>query len=290
MLRLSAACVLSLVLWPLGAAPDERAPALVAYAFEESFSSVTPNAERAAALAARVDVAGESVRVELSGSTFPRARGSILILDGAKAVLVDPKGRECANLDRSELDSLFTAPAADDGGGAGVRVREKTVTVTRDGEGAPFQGAPTKRWRVTVNAYVNVTTPGRVATLHGVTRGTIETVDAPDAASPIDDLGRLFRARGEVRTALDEELRSVEGFPVRVKLEGETEMSAEPVGDGIGHDVLERPMKTTVRAERTVHDLTRRPLSPRDAALFTVPEDVRLRAPERLVRRETLAR
>jgi hypothetical protein len=290
MLRISAACAFLLVLRPLGAAAGERRPALVAYKFEESFSSVTPNGERAAALAGRVEVAGESVRVELSGSTFPRARGSILILDGAKAVLVDPKAREGANLDRSELDTLFTAPAADEGGGAGVRVREKTVTVTRDGEGAPFQGASTKRWRVTVNAFVNVTTPGRVATLHGVTRGTIETVEAPDASSPIDDLGRLFRARGEVKTALDEELRSVEGFPVRVKLEGETDMSAEPVGSGIGQNVLERPMRTTIRSERTVHDLTRRPLSGRDAALFTVPEDVRLRAPERLVRQETLAR
>ncbi|HKC23602.1 MAG TPA: hypothetical protein VKF32_02615 [Thermoanaerobaculia bacterium] len=290
MLRLFAAGVLSLVLGPPAAAAAERVPALVTYTFEESSSSVTPNGERAAALAARVEVADEKVRVEISGSSFPRARGSILIVDGAKAVLVDPKAREGAHLDVSELDTLFLAPAADDGGGAGVRLREKTITVARDGEGAPFQGVSTKRWRVTVNAFVNVTTPGRVATIHGVTRGTIETVEWPDAASPIDGLARLFRARGEVRTALEEELRRVEGFPVRVKLEGETEMSAEPVGEGIGHEVLERPMKTTVRAERSVHDLTRRPLSPRDAALFTVPEDVRLRAPERLVRQETLAR
>src|SRR5437870_4460510 len=82
--------------------------------------------------------------------------------------------------------------AADGGGGAGMRVREKTVTVARSGEGAPFQGASTKRWRVTVNSYVNVTTPGRVATIHSVTKGTIDTVEWPDAASPIDGLARLF--------------------------------------------------------------------------------------------------
>jgi len=256
---------------------------LVTYTLEEKAASTTPNGERVWAFAARVAVAGDKARVELSGAAFPRARGSLLLLDGRGGVLVDPKEKEGAPLDGALLEGIFSAPAGDEGGGAGVRLRDKTVAVTPDGAGAPFQGMPTARYRVLVNAYVNVTTPGRVATIHEMTKGVIETAEIPEAASALDGLGRLFQARGELKEALDDELSRVQGFPVRVTLESEREMSAEAIGATAPHDALERPMRTTVRAERTVRDLTRRALTPRDRALFAVPEDVRLRAPERLL-------
>jgi hypothetical protein len=280
-----ASALLAAILAP---SSERRAPSLVTYALEERLSATTPAGERVTAIGARVRVAGEQARVEISGS-FPRARGSLLLLDGARALLVDPREHEAALLPGGDLAALFFAPAAEESG-AGWRVREKEVAVVPDGAGAPFQDLPTRRWRVRVDVFLNVTTPNRVATLRSRVRGTIETADLPEASSRFDDLSRLFRARGEVREELEKRLADVSGFPVRAVLDGDTEMTAEAIGPANGQSTGERPARTTSRAERTVRDLTRRPLTRADAALFAVPEDARMRGPERLVRQDDLAR
>jgi hypothetical protein len=282
MLTVRSVATLLLACTALTASSAGRPPTLVTYTLEEKTSAVTPNGERISGLAAKVSVAGERARLELSGATLPGLRGSLVLLDGRGVVLVDPGKKDGARFDGGGLEALLRPERGEEGGGAGFRLRDKHISVTRDGAGAPFQGAATARWRVLVNSYLNVTTPGRVATLHDVTKGVIETVEAPEAASALDDLGRLFRIPAEARTALDQELENVGGFPVRVELESEREMSAEAIGATAAHDALDRPMKTTLRSERKVTDLVKRPLAKRDEALFAVPEDVSLRDPSRL--------
>src|SRR5512143_1200293 len=83
----------------LATAAGERAPALVTYTLEEKLSSTTPNGERVSALAARVTVAGGKARMELGGAPLPRFRGSLVLLDGRSAVIVDPAEREGARLE-----------------------------------------------------------------------------------------------------------------------------------------------------------------------------------------------
>jgi hypothetical protein len=268
----------------LAGAAGEKVPELVTYTLEEKTSAVTPNGERISGLAAKVSVAGERARVELSGSALPGLRGSLVLLDGRNVVVLDPKQKDGARLGDAGLAGLFSSAPADEGAGAGFRLRDKTISVSRDGTGAPFQGTATARWRVLVNSSLNVTTPGRVATIHDVTKGVIETVEIPEAVSELDDLGRLFRIPSEAKAALLEELVRVTGFPVRAEISSEREVTAEAIGATASENALDRPMRTTLRSARKVTELKSRPLARRDEALFAVPEGVSLRDPSRLRR------
>jgi hypothetical protein len=273
-----------IALFPGIAAPEAKAPSLVTYELEESLRSITPAGERVVAIGGRVSLTEDKVRLDLVGARFPRSRAKVLVVDGDKLLLVDPKERDLATLPASELESLWVTPAGKEVSGAGVRLRDSTVSVERDGQGKPFQGHPTLRYRVTLNVWHSVTMPGRVTSIHEVVRGVVETApELSEARSKLDDLLRLFRARGAVRETLEDKLAAVEGFPVLVTLDGEVETSAEPLAGG----AADKPQRTTTHVSRQVQRLTVRPWKPADAALFREPEQFRRRGPERMLDAQT---
>lgn len=271
-----------------GAAPQAPAtptplPArLVRYEIVESRHSLTPRGERDEALAGTVLVAGDRARWDLTSGVFPRSRATAALVHRDGLTLLDTKEGIAAEAGRGDFEALFVPKAAESPAASPV-VRDLSVSVRSDGAGRTFEGMPTARWSVELRWSLVVTLPGGVNAIRHTTRGTIETVDLPEALSFFDGLSRLFAARGEAREALEAELRKVAGLPVAVSLSSEAEASGEPVAPAAAAGALERPFRTTTTIRRAVSKLERGRLRPEDEVRFTVPPGFKSRGLERLL-------
>jgi hypothetical protein len=247
---------------------------LVRYEVEEATRALTPAGPRGEALAGTVTAIGGKARWDLSASRFPGVGARTALSDGEALVLLDPDTSVATPVSREEFEGLFQPPPGPQGPSSNA-IRDFSASVVRDGNGAPFEGAPTERWTVRC-AYALVTAqPGRLVRVTYEVSGTIETVVEPALTpTPFDDLLRLFRARDKAREALAAQLQKVTGLPVRVRLEAVSEALAEAVGTASGTGA-DRPARATSTTTRTVSNLRRRPAAEADTTLFRVPESYR---------------
>jgi hypothetical protein len=247
---------------------------LVRYEVEEATRALTPAGPRGEALAGTVTAMGGKARWDLPASRFPGVGARTALSDGGALVLLDPDTSVATSVSPEEFEGLFQ-PSPGPQGPSSTTIRDLSASVVRDGNGAPFEGAPTERYAVRC-AYTLVTAqPGRLVRVTYEVSGRIETVVEPALTpTPFDGLLRLFRAHGEAREALAAQLQKVTGLPVRVRLEAVSEALAEGVGTASGAGA-DRPARATSTTTRTVSNLRRRPAAEVDTTLFRVPESYR---------------
>ncbi len=269
---------------PSLAGPPPSSP-LVTYELRESWRSVTPHGERAAALAGTVSASGAKARWEIAPGTFPRTAASLALADGGEVVLVDPRARVAARATPADLRALFRPPEAPEPGLAAVTVRDLAVAVEPAGPDAPFEGRATTRWRLTFGYRLDVATPGRVTSVRTKGEGTLVALAEPSAVPPsfADDLTRLVPARGEALEALERELAKVQGLVVSAAVETSAESSSEAVGNVPPGQPAAGIVRSTTTARRDVRHLASRPAKASDAALFAEPADLRHLGLERLL-------
>jgi hypothetical protein len=263
---------------------------VVTYAVVQSVRAATPRGSREQALAGAVAVSGERVRWELSGSTFPGTRTTLAVGDAGGVTLVDLREKLAAAATWDEFRRLFQQ-ASSEAGPAAATLAASEASVTAEGPGPARDGIATSRYRVSFSWTMRLAQPGRLVTVAYAARGTVDAADGfRDGRSGFDDLLPLFVARGEAREKLTAELGKIGGLPVAVALETESEVKSEPAAaPGSAPAVpgpLPAPLRTTGSVTRTVSALARRAGTKGDAALFSVPDDVRSRSLDRLLLRE----
>lgn len=261
----------------LGAPPAT----LVRYEVVETTRALTPSGPRVRALAGTVSALGGKARFELSGGRFPGVAARSAIAEGGALVLLDPEASLATPVSREEFDALFQ-PAPGPEGLATSELKDVLASAVRSGDGTPFDGRPTARWKVSVSFVLVTAQSGRVVRLKHESSGVVETAEPDDGSvpTPFDDLMRLFRVRGAARSALQAELLKVTGLPVRVRLEASTEAFSEGVGPGAAAGAAP-PVRATWTTTRTVSAHERRKAKEADAAAFAVPESYRYQPLER---------
>lgn len=255
----------------LGAPPAT----LVRYDVMETTRALTPSGPRNRALAGTVSVLGGKARWELSGGRFPGVAARAAIADAGTLVLLDPEASLATPVSRGEFDALFQ-PAPGPETLVTSELKSVEASVVRSGEGTPFEGRPTARWKVSVSFVLVSAQSGRVVRLKHESTGVVETVvpDDPSVPTPFDGLIRLFQIRDSARAALETELAKVTGLPVRVRLEASTEGLTERVGSG-ATAAAAPPARASWTTTRTISRLESRAATEEDAAAFAVPESYR---------------
>lgn len=263
------------------APPPPPPPPLVTYRMVESSRSLSPVGERVSTLAATVSVSQEAARLEAVTGTLPRTTASVVLSGEGGFQLLDAKEKAVSRATPEQLEALLTGSARGPDMGS-VTYRDVEVVVSPEKQGKTFQGQPTRRYRVSVAWTLAVTMPGRVSHVRTRTSGHIDALEVDAGRSAFDDLTRLFGVDGEVRDAVTAELAKVRGLPVAVQLETVSDLSAELVGAPSAEAPGAPPAsKTTIT--RVVSDLSRRPSTLADAALFRAPDDYRSRSLDRLL-------
>jgi len=279
---------LALLAAALAAAPAEAPqnaalPPLVTYELVESTRSVTPAGEKAISTGGTVAVRGSRARWDLTHGTFPRSSASSVVAGADGVTLLDRQEKLAASASAADFVALFLGRPADSGATAPA-VRDVTVALRPDGEGRAFQDRPTSRFRLEAAWTVVLSAPGRITRVKTEAAGVVETVDLPEALSPLDSLARLLHARGEAHEAFEAELAKVTGLPVFAEITVTSTSSTEMPGMPSGTAPPPRPSSTRSTATRRVRNLAVRPGERGDEALVSVPEDFRTRGLERLVR------
>ncbi len=264
-------------------------PPLCEYVLAEKEKGLGPAGERIRSLGGSVLVQGGRARWRLTASRFPRSTASEAILDGSgRLLLVDPAARSVALGAEADFPDLFRAPPAADSP-ASPTWNDVEVRASQAGEGRPFQGEPTSRTTLRGSWRLSLVLPGRVAGVRTTVEAVIDTLEGEgagrDARSPLDDLLRLFPARGDPAEAIARELGAVKGFPVRVTVVAVSEEMGEPLaGPAAGADPAQgRALRIRTETTREVTKLSRRAGRAEDAALFAPPEEFRSRPLERLL-------
>jgi len=266
------------------AAPSARPREVVSYQLLESSRSTSPAGQRESAVGGTVEIAGDKGRFVSSSARLPRASASTLLWDEKKLTLVDPSSGIAADVRPEEVESLFAPEAAPSSGPLSSSYRDVIVKLEEAGDGVPFQGRKTKAFRLDITFTLVVSAPGRVTRVKSKGTARIETLDEENAASPLDDLSRLFGLRGEMREALEKELASVRGLAVSFRFDLSSEMTSEGAGAATGAlpDGSDRPLKSSRTATRRLSALSRRKEKASDAVRFKVPEGVRSVSLDRL--------
>ena len=268
---------------PAEVPPNAALPPLVTYELVESTRSLTPAGERAVSAGGTVAVRGSRARWDLTHGTFPRSSASSVVAGAAGVTLLDRQEKLAASASAAEFVALFLGRPADPGTTAPA-VRDVTVTLRPDGKGRPFEDRPTSRFRLEAAWTVVLSSPARIARVKNEAAGVVETVDLPEALSPLDSLARLVRVRGEASEAFEAELAKVTGLPVFAEITVTSTSSTEVPGMPTGAGAPPRPVRTRSTATRRVRNLVVRPGKGGDEALVSVPEDFRMRGLDRIVR------
>ena len=264
-------------------APQNALPPLVTYELVESTRSVTPAGEREISTGGTVAVRGSRARWDLTHGTFPRSSASSVVAGADGVTLLDRQEKLAASASEADFVALFLGRPADPGATAPA-VREVTVAIRPDGEGRAFQDRPTSRFRLEAAWTVVLSAPGLITRVKNEAAGVVESVDLPEALSPLDSLTRLLRVRGEAREAFEAELAKVTGLPVFAEITVTSTSSTEVPGMSSGAGAPPRPVSTRSMATRRVRNLVVRPGKGGDALLVSVPEDFRTRGLDRIVR------
>jgi len=263
----------------LGAPPTEapaaagHLPTLVTYELTESTRSITPAGERTLSSGGLVVARGGDARWELTHGTFPRSSATSVVTDRGGLTLLDREARAAARATASDFADLFQGRPADPGSAA----------LRRDGTGRPFQDRPTSRFRLEAAWTVVLSSPGRITRVKTEVTGLVESVEMAEAQSRLDDLLRLFPARGAAREALDAELAKVRGLPVFVEIAVTSTSSTEAPGIPSGTEPPPRPLTAHSTATRRVGNLAARPGVRGDEARVAVPEGFRSLSLDRLL-------
>ncbi len=263
--------------------PNAALPPLATYELLEATRSVTPAGERTVSTGGTVAVRGFRARWDLTHGTFPRSSASSVVAGADGVTLLDRQEKLAAAGSAADFISLFSGRPADSGRTAPA-VRDVTVALRPDGKGRAFQDRPTARFRLEAAWTVVVSAPGRITRVKTEAAGVVETVDVPEALSPLDSLLRLLPARGEAREAFEAELAKMTGLPVFAEIDVASTSSAELPGLPSGTEPPPKPASARSTATRRVRNLALRPGAAGDEALVSVPEDFRTRGLERLVR------
>ena len=163
-----------------------------------------------------------------------------------RLTLLDREARAAARATASEFADLFQGRPSDPGSAAPA-VRDVTAAVRKDGAGRPFQDRPTSRFRLEAAWTVVLSSPGRITRVKTEVAGLVESVEMSEAQSPLDELLRLFPARGAAREALDAELAKVTGFPVFVEIAVTSTSSTEAPGMPSGTEPPPRPLTAALQ-------------------------------------------
>ena len=268
---------------PSAKEPNAALPPLVTYELLEATRNLTPAGERTVSTGGTVAVRGSRARWDLTHGTFPRSSASSVVADADGVTLLDRQEKLAAAGSAADFISLFSGRPSDSGRTVPA-VRDVTVALRPDGQGRAFQDRPTSRFRLEAAWTVVVSAPGRITRVKTEAAGVVETVDVPEALSPLDSLLRLLPARGEAREALEKELAKVTGLPVFAEIDVASTSSAEMPGMPSGTEPPPKPASARSTATRRVRNLAVRPGAAGDEALVSVPEDFRTRGLERLVR------
>jgi len=279
---------LALLAAALAAPPAEVPPhaalvPLVTYELVESTRSLTPAGERAVSTGGTVAVRGSRARWDLTHGTFPRSSASSVVAEPGGVTLLDSQEKLAASASEADFVALFLGRPADPGATAPA-VRDVTVAIRPDGDGRAFEGRPTSRFLLSASWTVVLSAPGRITRVKNEAAGVVESVDLPEARSPLDSLARLLHVRGEAREAFEAELAKVTGLPVFAEITVTSTSSTEVPGMSSGAGPPPRPASTRSTATRRVRNLVVRPGKGGDEALVSVPEDFRTRGLDRIVR------
>jgi hypothetical protein len=263
--------------------PKPAPPPLVTYELIESTRSFTPAGEKTFSTGGTVAVRGSCARWDLTHGTFPRSSASSVVTGADGVTLLDRQEKLAAEGSAADFVALFLGRPSDSGATAPA-VRDVTLALRPDGKGRAFQDRPTLRFRLEAAWTVVLSAPGRVTRVKTEAAGVVETVDLPEALSPLDSLARLLPVRGEAREEFEREAAKVTGLPVFAEITVTSTSSTEMPGMPSGTEPPPKPATARSTATRRVRNLAVRPGVRGDEALVSVPEDFKTRAFDRLVR------
>jgi hypothetical protein len=274
----------SLVAAPSAEAPAaaDNLPPLVTYELAESTRSVTPAGERTVSVGGTVVARGGDARWELTHGTFPRSSATSVVAGRDGLTLLDREAKVAARATPSDFADLFFGRPSDPGSAAPA-LRDVSAVLRRDGAGRPFQERPTSRFRLEAAWTVVLSSQGRITRVKTEATGIVESVEMPEAQTPLDSLHRLLTARGAASEALDAELTKVTGLPVFVEISVSSTSSTEAPGLPSGTEPPPKPLTAHSTVTRRVRSLATRAGVRGDEARVAVPEDFRTRSLDRLL-------
>ncbi|MCM3875626.1 MAG: hypothetical protein NEA02_04330 [Thermoanaerobaculia bacterium] len=267
---------------PAEVRPNATLPPLVTYELVESTRSVTPAGERTVSVGGTVVARGGDARWELAHGTFPRSSATSVVADRDGLMLLDGEAKAAARAAPSDFADLFLGRPSDPGSAAPA-VRGVSAVLRKDGDGRPFQDRPTSRFRLEAAWTVVLSSPGRITRVKTEATGIVESVEIPEAQTPLDSLHRLLPTRGAAREALDAELAKVTGLPVFVEISVTSTSSTEAPGIPSGVEPPPKPLTAHSTVTRRVRSLATRPGVRGDEARVAVPEGFRSLSLDRLL-------
>lgn len=291
MLRIGSLALVVGLAAPPAAAAEPPGPRVARYTLAEFRKSVSAGGERASAVRGTVVASGGAARWDLTTGTFPRSTATSFLVGDRSAWLLDRDAPVAARASMDDLRALFVPRADGDSGPFQAAVRDLSVEAAEPAAGPPFQGRATRRHRLDAKWSLVTSSPGRVGRIRTRLAATLDVLEeAPDEArSPLDDASRLFDVPAEALEALAPHLGAIRGWPVRVVVTTEAELSSEGVGGAAGPSEERAPVTVRSEARREVSDLAVRAAAPGEAAALALGEEIRLVGIERLVEpRETL--
>ena len=291
MLRIGLLALPACVAASLSAVAEPPAPRLALYTLVESRKSVSAGGERASAVRGTVTVSGGAARWDLTTGTFPRSTAKAFLVGERSAYLLDRDAPVAARVTMDDLRALFVPPSDGEAGPFQAVVRDLSVDAAEPAAGQPFQGRATRRHRLEAKWSLVTSSPGRVGRIRTRLSATLDVVEeAPDEArSPLDDTARLLDVPAAAFEALGPHLDAIRGWPVRVVVTTEAELSSESVGGAAGPSEERAPVTVRSEARREVSDLVVRAAAPGETSALALGEETRLVGIERLVEpRETL--
>lgn len=271
--------------------PDPDVPAkLLQYEVSESRKITTARGVSEESVAGTVAVSGGKSRWTVSHGTFPRSSVSAVITLPDGFAFLSREDRLAALGSRDDFDSLFKGNPASEAGGLGAfsydEIECQIVERSKDPGHAHDRIAT---WEISASWVLRVLLPGRSVSIRNRISGTIgSSRKYAGWPTPFDDPFRLLPLRGAAAERVRREMEKVDGKIVAFRIE----MTSEQSGlEGIGGDPAgPAAVRSTTVVERKSAGFLERPLAKGEASLFEIPEEYKLRSPERILRLEPALR
>ncbi|MCG3193603.1 MAG: hypothetical protein DIJKHBIC_02857 [Thermoanaerobaculia bacterium] len=274
--------ILPLVFW-LSAQPDVPAR-LLQYEVSESRKITSARGPSVESVSGTVVVAGGKSRWTVTHGTFPRSSVSAVISSPDGFSFLSSEDKLAALGSREDFDSLFKGNPASEAGGLGTfsydEIECQIIEKTKEPATGSLRAAT---FEINASWVLKVLLPGRSVSIRNRISGTLGTSRQYAAwPTPFDDPLRLLPLRGTAAEKIRREIEKLEGKIVTFHLE----MTSEQTGlEGVGGEApAAAPARSSTTIERKTSGFLERAQAKGEDSLFAIPEDYKLRSPERILK------
>jgi hypothetical protein len=268
-------------------APEAEAPAkLFQYEVSESRKVTSPRGTAIESAGGTIVVSGGKARWSVTNGAFPRSSVSAVVAGSDGFVFLSRENQLAALGTRDDFDALFKgSPAADAGGLGNFTYSEIECQVSEKTKDGPSQLEKNAIWKIEARWVLRVLLPGRAVSIRNRVTGTLESSrKLTPATTPFDDPFRLLPIRGAAGEKVRKEIERIEGKIVAFNIEMTSEQTGtEGLTAGETSSTPSTPVRTTTVVERKTSGFLERPMAKAEAHLFEIPEDYKLRSPERIL-------